>query len=383
MVVKPIINIASKYANNIVGLGIRKSANQICINGLKPTSILTYDTVQLSRNSHLSETFVKSLTQIKGKDGLETYTLIKDAILRKMGYSNPEAIKVEAAGLFQDLAGIGAGWHEIQAKFVIGSFGIKSSAENKISIMYHEIDHMDKFFKLYKSLGEKKFLELLSKKGPVEGINLDTYREMSKNLNISGFDANKWSKAYLDYPASTSKLYELHKYINNPLEDSAFRLQGKIQKILGESELTSIDGFPKNYKSMLEALNRQGITDIDKQDAILQEIINLCNIKHLDDKAFELYCKQIKKLELSRDEMDYIRKFQDKIISNPSLLYQKNTAAHLEAENLINQGLLNSKDIITYLEEQKTGLSLVGLADFLTGKLANLINPKFYNFIFR
>lgn len=383
MVVKPIISIASKYADDIVGLGVRKSANQICINGLKPTSILSYDTVQLSRNSHLSETFVKSLTKIKGKDGLETFSMIKDAILRKMGYSNPEAIKVEAARLFQDLAGIGAGWHEIQAKFVIGSFGIKSSAENKISIMYHEIDHMDKFFKLYKSLGEEKFLELLSKKGPIEGINLDIYRELSKNLNITGFDANKWSSAYLDYPASTSKLYDLYKYINNPLEDSAFKLQGKIQKILGESELTSREGFPKNYKSMLEALNRQGITDIDKQDEILQEIINLCNIKHLDKKAFKLFCKQIKNIELNSDEINYIRKFQDKIVRTPSLLFKKYTESHIEAESLINKGLLNSKDIITYLEEQKTGLSLVDLANFLTGKLANLINPKFYNFIFR
>lgn len=61
---------------------------------------LAFDTIQLTNNSYISESFVKSLTQMKGKDSIETATLIKNAILKKMGYKNPELLKLEKASFF-------------------------------------------------------------------------------------------------------------------------------------------------------------------------------------------------------------------------------------------------------------------------------------------
>ena len=204
MLVKPIINFATKYADQIVGLGVLKSANQACIKTFQPSSVLTGDVVQFTQNSYLSEPFVKSLTKIKGKDAIETFCMIKDSILRRMGYSTPEVINVERANVFQDLANVSAGWCGHSAKFVIGELGVNSSLENQISIMFHEIDHMDKFVKLYKSLGEEKFVQLLSKKDPIQKVNLGAYRELSKNLDVTNFSSHKWSKAYLDYPDEES-----------------------------------------------------------------------------------------------------------------------------------------------------------------------------------
>ena len=65
-----------------------KPINPTQLQGLRFANNLTCDTVQLSNTSYLSESFVKSLTQIKGKDRVETYSKIKDAILKKMGYTN-------------------------------------------------------------------------------------------------------------------------------------------------------------------------------------------------------------------------------------------------------------------------------------------------------
>ena len=98
-----------------------KPINPIQLKGLRLASNLACDTVQLSNTSYLSESFVKSLTQIKGKDSVETYSKIKDAILKKMGYTNPELIKVEAAKGIQILACPCAAWKEEAASIIIGN----------------------------------------------------------------------------------------------------------------------------------------------------------------------------------------------------------------------------------------------------------------------
>lgn len=54
---------------------------------------LACDTIQLSKTSYLSDSFVKSLTQIKGKDSSDTAKQIINTILKKMGYKNPENLK--------------------------------------------------------------------------------------------------------------------------------------------------------------------------------------------------------------------------------------------------------------------------------------------------
>lgn len=65
------------------------------INPTKLQSLVACDTVQLSNTSYLSDSFVKSLTQIKGKDSSDTAKQVINSILKKIGYKHPEALKVE------------------------------------------------------------------------------------------------------------------------------------------------------------------------------------------------------------------------------------------------------------------------------------------------
>lgn len=319
------------------------------IQGLRFSSNLACDTVQLSNTSYLSDSFVKSLTQIKGKDRVETYRKIKDAILKKMGYTNSELIKVESASGFQSIS-IGAGWDEVTGKIIIGDIAKNTNIENGIAMMYHEIDHMDKFVKLYKSLGEGKFQRLVSKRNPEATLNLDIYREMSKNADIMGFNAGKYSKAYLEYPEKMKGYSDMYKYLNNPLEVEAFTVQSKIQKILGLSEFTTKDAFPKNYKAMLDSLAKQGITDVQQQDLIIQNILSMCQSKVLDSKAFELACKRHKNIKLTPQEVNYLKDTEAKLLKSDLNAYCRDfQAAHSEAEELINKGLFSLDDVINYM----------------------------------
>ena len=320
------------------------------LQGLRLAPNLAFDTVQLSNTSYLSESFVKSLTQIKGKDRVETYSKIKDAILKKMGYTNPKLIKVEAANGFKRLFCPGAAWSEEAASIIIGDIAKNTNIENGIAMMYHEIDHMDKFVKLYKSLGEGKFLKLVSKRNPEVTLNLDVYREMSKNVDTIGFNVGKYSKAYLEYPEQMKGYRDLYKYLNNPLEAEAFTVQSKVQKTLGLSELTTRDAFPKNYKAMLDSLAKQGITDIKQQDLIIQDIVDLCQKKVIDEKAFKLFCKEFKKIKLTESETNYLEELQETLLKGDmNSLCRRYPEAHKEAEELINKGLFSIDDVINYM----------------------------------
>ena len=148
------------------------------------------------------------------------------------------------------------------------------------------------------------------KKGimPNTAINCNFYRKMSEGINIQGFHINKWSKAVREYSGTTPNYCDKYKYFNNPLEISAYNLESKIKEILGLPVETARDMFPKNYTSMIEALKSQGVTDIKEQECIIQNTINLCHLKNIDDKLAKLYFKKIKGIELTSEELSYIKK---------------------------------------------------------------------------
>ena len=359
------LNITTRYANNLAGQGVRNWTKPSSFRGLKLANTLASDTIQLSKIPHLSEAFIKSLTKIKGKDKLEVATKIKDEILKKMGYKHPELLKLEVDSFVSNL----------QKK--IGSFGqfslstlridfckefLEKSIEEQISFLYHELDHMDKFVKLHKAIGEEKFLELakkvqqnspiykaLSEKYcPVEmTINNELYEKMQEDIDIKNFDIKKWSKALENYGQFTPMLSDMYKYYNNPIEKSAYDLQTKINKILGLSLTTSRDEFPKNYISMVKALKKQGITDISKQDNTISQLHMVILIKNLNHKVFELFNKKINGGKITEKENEYVETFLLKLkdyINEKSL-----QEAYLETETYINKGILTLEDLFKHL----------------------------------
>lgn len=325
---------------------------------LKYIPNLTHDTVSFTNNSYISEQFVRSLTSIKGKDNRDTIRMVKDAILKRMGYKHPEILNLDFDSSSFKLAkklGADGGYNFSSGKLDFSQTITNLPIENQIAFLYHELDHMDKFIKLYKAVGEEQFNTYLIeaqmsspvykafvKKGimPNTAINCNFYRKMSEGINIQGFDINKWSKAVREYSETTPNYCDKYKYFNNPLEISAYNLESKIKEILGLPVETARDMFPKNYTSMIEALKSQGVTDIKEQECIIQNTINLCHLKNIDDKLAKLYFKKIKGIELTSEELSYIKKtsldFGNKN-HNTFDFFQK---VYLDAEIFFRKGLL-------------------------------------------
>lgn len=329
---------------------------------------LTCDSTQFSNTSYISEPFVKSLTQIKGKDKLDTTIQIINTILKKMGYNHPEALNIELespAFIIARKLRMSAAFSPELGVLDLSNKLINLPIEQQIPFAYHEIDHIDKYVKLHKTLGEKHFQELtneLTKNSPFYDaitknepeVNNDFYKKMGEGINIQGFDGLKWSKAILEYREPTQKYLDQYKYYYNPFEDAAYNLQSKINKILGLPIETTRDTFPKNYTSMINSLKRQGITDIQEQEIILQETINTCQLKYIDNRLIGILKKKFTGEKITPEEIKLIQQsssdFQNNICSNLSKLACIIQKASLDAEQFINEGLFTSEAIIRHFE---------------------------------
>lgn len=315
---------------------------------------LAFDTIQLTNNSYISESFVKSLTQMKGKDSIETATLIKNAILKKMGYKNPELLKLEKTSFFSEMRGLAAGWCNESGKMMLGDYVLNSPIkEQLIPVLYHELDHMDKFIKLYKATGEKKYYEILAEsigKKRTPKINFDFFKKMSEDVDITDFDVNKYIEATRKYEGAGLRFSQQYKYFNNPFEVSAYDLESKIRNILKNSTPLPRDVFPKNYISLVDALKKQGITDPLKQDETLLYITDICKVKHIDKNLLSPYRNMIKETA-TPEETERVMKVLEEIIQNPKEFVPKLQKAYLDAEAYINEGLLTVDDIVNHLSK--------------------------------
>lgn len=371
------LNLAQKTAT---WLKVVEKTSILKIKPIKPDELpkvlhfspnLTGDTIKLSNTSYISDSFVKSLTKIKGKDSSDTAKQIINTILKKMGYKHPENLNVGIDSLEFKLSkrlGCSAGFSPEQGSLYLSQEIINLPIEQQISMFYHELDHMDKFVKLYKSVGEKRFQEILiesSEHSPLYDtlvkkglyvkptINNDFYKKMSNEIDIQDFDVNTWSKAVREYCGMTPRYCDQYKYYNNPLEISAYNLESKINRILGIPIETLRDAFPKNYKSMIDSLKRQGITDELKQEKIIQDTINTCQLKFMDKRLMELYRKKINGQEITSEDLKSIEqicsKFEKEMKSDIRKGINFVQEACAEAERYINKGLLTGMDIINSL----------------------------------
>ena len=338
------------------------------IKGLKYSRNLPCDTAKFTEITYTSEQFVKSLTKIKGKDNLDTVNIVKNTILRKMGYKNSELLKLDIdASSFELQKKLGAtGSFNMQlGKLDFGKNFLNLPIEQQIVLLYHELDHMDKFVKLYKAIGGKKFENLIieaqknspiykamvKRFGPCETpVNLEFYKQMSEELNIQSFDVKKWSKAVKEYSGLTPNYYDKYKYYCNPLEDSAHNLQSKIQKILGLPVETARDLFPKNYTKMIDLLKRHGITDLQEQEKIIQQAIFICNSKLIDERLGKLALKHLNGVKLTPNEFELMEKISLNFAENNIKTVSQNVdftqKVCTDVEKYFSKGLFTPEEII-------------------------------------
>ena len=252
---KPIINIATKYTDDIVGFGVRKWTKPTSFEGLRLAPQATCDVFKASGvRDYLSADFIKSLLNIKGKTQIETVTMIKDEILTAMNYKNPRALRI-----IENPISVGAGsFNTATGKITLNQ--IPESKEELIAMLYHELDHMDKQVKVYKALGADSF-EALMKRKLTEfqqkkfKWNKDFYETMSKDVSLEGFNENRYARAISKYPRHPKEdLFSQCLYYHNPFEKDAYALQKKVLTTLGKDDFVVADTFPKSYITTVRTL---------------------------------------------------------------------------------------------------------------------------------
>lgn len=334
MVVKPIINIATKYTDDIVGSGVRKWAKPTSFEGLRLAPQATCDVFKASGvKDYLSADFIKSLLNIKGKTQIETATLIKDEILTAMNYKNPGALKIVENPL---LRGSGS-FNSVTGKISFSQ--IPESKEDLIALLYHELDHMDKFVKLYKAKGASAFEDLLKlnlKRGDLKSFNLnsDFYETMAKDVSLDGFNVNRYQRAVSKYRKfDLDELYDQFLYYQNPLEKDAYALQKKVLRTLGKEDIVVADTFPKSYSMVARTLiknpGKMNLENGDVEDC-LEGLYKLARLKCIEQtpdviKLQSLISKTLKngynigKGGLSSAEKEWIFETYNKTIGNKEL----------------------------------------------------------------
>ena len=359
--------ITTAQFNNILGLGIKTFNKPASYKGIKLKYCLSNDATYYKEMSHLSEDFVKSLPEIKGKNPLDRLNRIKYAILNEMGYKSKRAVKIEIEPQNFETAkknGAGGGFDPEGAKIDFLQEVLTYPIEKQIAWLYHELDHLDKFVKLCKAVKIRKFIDIIydmkiniaKARGANNLYDIDTYvdwgfySKLRKGVDLSGFDKDKWIKACHEYPGISGGYSEQYKYFNNPLEQSAHDIQRKIQKIFGLSTETPADNFPKNYTNIVEALKEHGIADTKLQDEIITEVYGNAFIAKATPQLLKIGRKIRNGLEISAEEMMFFQIESQKLINNTTC---NNTefiqSVYKDVETFIKKGIFTQDAIIEHI----------------------------------
>jgi hypothetical protein len=131
-----------------------------------------------------------------------------------------------------------------------------------LCILRHELDHMIVFTKIYKTLGPEKFENFIQNNDYLKTlpsaeriVNHEFYKEMSKSVDVSNFDAKPYIDAFDNYNKgvdntginySNFRLFTMiTKNFDNELENSARNVQYALEEQMGVTTL-------KDFYSMID-----------------------------------------------------------------------------------------------------------------------------------
>ena len=332
--INQVINNGINLVDDIVGFGVRKWTKPTSFEGLRLAPQATCDVFKANVvKGYLSADFIKSLLNIKGKTQIETATLIKDEILTAMNYENSRTLKIVVNPL---LRGSGS-FNSVTGKISFSQ--IPESKEDLIAILYHELDHMDKFVKLYKAKGTEAFEDLL--KSSLKGsdlksfkLNKDFYETMAKHVSLEGFSVNKYQRAVSKYRNfDLDELYDQFLYYQNALEKDAYSIQKQALSCLGKDGFVVADTFPKSYtmaaRTLIKNPGKMNLEDDDIEEC-LEGLYKLARLKCVEQtpdvvKLQKLISKTLQngystgKGGLSNTEKEWIFETYNKTISNKEL----------------------------------------------------------------
>ena len=350
------------YSQNVYPVGMKPTTTPVFGN----KKLLTQPIVDRCSFTHidksLSPKFLKSLVEIYKKNIslLQKATIIKDELLKAMGYKHPEILKIVPADPEQSCSS-----YEATQGVLCFSEDVPS-IEIFIAMLRHEVEHMDESVKIYKTKGEKAMLNAFLNIAKLNNmdcpksiiINNAFYDIMSKDVSTDGFDTEKYYKALCKYisPKKEWCYYSSsYKYFNNLLEKDAYAVTRKVLKALGKDAVTPPDMFPKNYETMVKLLNKNGIPS-KYHDNVLFVLDITARLKSIEcPENVKRYLKIWEDIYdhnyVSPEDIDWYKKIAEKIDKTGEVVgtlqsVQKNQEYYQQVETWLREGKFFAEDIL-------------------------------------
>ena len=222
---------------------------------------------------HSKGSTIQVAKQLKSLDGTldEKLPKAKDIILKDMGLPCDLVECVDT-----DLGGKGYAAYSAPLGKILFDKNYCQRPDSEFSneavmcILRHELDHMEVFAKLYKKLGGDEFEKLLPELygENMPKVNHEFYKEMSKHVDIEGFDADKYVNAIKNYYKGANldaKPYEkftgITKNFDNELENSARDKQIQLESLMGVSTLKDFYSMIDETAKLTAEIKAKGVTD--------------------------------------------------------------------------------------------------------------------------
>ena len=222
--------------------------------GLKYAHMLETDVCKFSSDYSLCPKFLDELKYItgSGKDRLEKIT---QKIFDKMGYKS--SIKIQLADLADKSAGVSFHSGEIRVSKKL----LNLSNEELVTLIRHELDHIDKYAKTIKNEGLEKVINAFGFEHMSKDVK-NFWQKLADETNAEGFDSAKYLQAIKDYRSPDNmmpqnffqKIMGLHIYVTNPLEKSAYSIQKQVAKYYNIENLTAYEVYGNRAKKIKEIL---------------------------------------------------------------------------------------------------------------------------------
>ena len=269
--------------NNNITKVVSKQCSETAYPAIKELSNypISFCSTQVQRHSKGSTPYVaKELKALEGSLD-EKLVKAKDIILKDMNLPSDlvECINQECNGYAAYSAPLG--------QIIINKKRCQNpeadfSDEAVICILRHELDHLEVFAKLYKSLGGEEFEKLLSALygKDMPKVNHEFYKEMSKYVNTDNFDSSKYIDAINNYyKASLGKSHyknftDITKNFSNALEKSAQDKQGELESLMGVTTIKDFYSMIDETKKLVSEIKAKGITDENEIQNTFDNLFN-------------------------------------------------------------------------------------------------------------
>ncbi len=284
----------SKAGGATAPMCARPLPKNIDITGLKIAPRGVGDLCAIKADRTLCPKFLEDLMKIDDADPVKFATEVRARMLRAMGYSRPELMKVKSDAMLPN--GFMA-FDFFSGELLCANTLNGVNKAGKVALIRHELDHFDKATKIFKSVGAEAYSSVLKKRFFLNknAVNNEFFVKMSKDADVTNFDLPR----YLDYflnpklirvndPKSFDCLRNSNIYVTESLEDSAYLIQKRVLQALKQDEPLPSDVYGKPLKKVLNQLENMNVSD-ERRMEIYLGLVDAVSAQNLSSFAKDKY----------------------------------------------------------------------------------------------